>query len=191
VRIRARRIEMNGGARIHRRQWLKRIFTLAAAPVSVPVMAIMNSPEQSARDDEQVARLEKSKAEWRKLLAPEAYAVIFEERTEPPFSSPLDKEKRQGTYICAACHLPLFSSKAKFDSGTGWPSFYEPIKGRLATKRDYWLILPRTEYHCIRCRGHQGHVFDDGPPPTGQRWCNNGVALKFVPDGEPLPELRT
>jgi peptide-methionine (R)-S-oxide reductase len=182
---------MNGGARIHRRRWLKRIFTLAAAPVSVPVMAIMNSPEQSARDDEQVARLEKSKAEWRKLLAPEAYAVIFEERTEPPFSSPLDKEKRQGTYICAACHLPLFSSKAKFDSGTGWPSFYEPIKGRLATKRDYWLILPRTEYHCIRCRGHQGHVFDDGPPPTGQRWCNNGVALKFVPDGEPLPELRT
>ena len=93
--------------------------------------------------------------------------------------------------MCAACYLPLFSSKAKFDSGTGWPSFYEPIKGRLATKRDYWLIVPRTEYHCIRCGGHQGHVFDDGPPPTGQRWCNNGVALKFVPEGEPLPKLRT
>ena len=107
--------------------------------------------------------------------------VLFEERTEPAFSSPLDKEKRQGTYVCAACYLPLFSSKAKFDSGTGWPSFYEPIKGRLATKRDYWLVVPRTEYHCIRCGGHQGHVFNDGPPPTGQRWCNNGVALKFVP----------
>ena len=93
--------------------------------------------------------------------------------------------------MCAACYLPLFSSKAKFDSGTGWPSFYEPLKGRVATKRDYWLIVPRTEYHCIRCGGHQGHVFEDGPPPTGQRWCNNGVALKFVPEGEPLPQLRT
>jgi peptide-methionine (R)-S-oxide reductase len=119
------------------------------------------------------------------------YAVLFEERTEAPFTSPLDREKRQGTFVCAACCLPLFSSKAKFDSGTGWPSFYEPIKGRAGTKRDYWLILPRTEYHCIRCGGHQGHVFDDGPPPTGQRWCNNGVALKFVPEGQSLPQLRT
>jgi peptide-methionine (R)-S-oxide reductase len=177
--------------RMRRRQWLKRMFTLAAAPLPVPARTTRNFPEQAARADEKVAKLEKSKSEWRKLLTPDAYAVLFEERTEAPFTSPLDREKRQGTYLCAACHLPLFSSKAKFDSGTGWPSFYEPLKGRVATKRDYWLIVARTEYHCIRCGGHQGHVFEDGPPPTGQRWCNNGVALKFVPEGEGLPQLRT
>jgi len=141
--------------------------------------------------DVKIEPLEKPKAEWRKLLAPEAYAVLFEERTERPFSSPLDKEKRRGTFVCAACQLPLFSSAAKFDSGTGWPSFFEPIAGHIATKRDYWLIVPRTEYHCVRCGGHQGHVFNDGPRPTGQRWCNNGLALQFVPDGEALPALRT
>ena len=177
--------------RMHRRQWLKRMFSLGAAPASVPMVTIMNSPADSAQPGDKVAKLQKSKSEWRKLLTPEAYRVLFEERTEAPFTSPLDKEKRQGTYVCAACYLPLFSSKAKFDSGTGWPSFYEPIKGRLGTKRDYWLVLPRTEYHCIRCGGHQGHVFDDGPRPTGQRWCNNGVSLMFVPEGEPLPQLRT
>jgi len=139
----------------------------------------------------EVTKLAKSKAEWRKILQPQVYAVLFEQRTEAPFSSALDKEKRRGTFVCAACYLPLFSSNAKFDSGTGWPSFFEPIDGRLDTKRDYWLIVPRTEYHCRRCGGHQGHVFNDGPPPTGQRWCNNGVALMFVPDGEALPELRT
>lgn len=176
---------------MQRRQWLKRMFNLAAASASAPVMAAVNYQERSARADQKVSKLEKPKAEWRKLLTPEAYAVLFEERTEAPFTSPLDGEKRQGVYVCAACSLPLFSSKAKFDSRTGWPSFYEPLEGRLATKRDYWLILPRTEYHCIRCGGHQGHVFDDGPPPTGQRWCNNGVALKFVPEGEALPQLRT
>ena len=175
---------------MQRRQWLKRMFGLAAASASVPVMAAVNYQDRSARADQKVSKLEKPKAEWRKLLTPEAYAVLFEERTEAPFTSPLDSEKRQGTYVCAACSLPLFSSKAKFDSRTGWPSFYEPLEGRLATKRDYWLVLPRTEYHCIRCGGHQGHVFDDGPPPTAQRWCNNGVALKFVPEGEPLPQLR-
>src|SRR5688572_7457627 len=179
---------MNGG-RMQRRQWLKQMFSLASASASVP-MAAVNYQERSARADPRVSKLEKPKAEWRKLLTPEAYAVLFEERTEAPFTSPLDREKRQGTYVCAACYLPLFSSEAKFDSRTGWPSFYEPLKGRVATKRDYWLILPRTEYHCIRCGGHQGHVFEDGPPPTGRRWCNNGVALKFVPEGEPLPQLR-
>jgi peptide-methionine (R)-S-oxide reductase len=141
--------------------------------------------------DDKIEKLEKPKAEWRKLLPPEAFAVLFEERTERAFSSPLDKEKRRGTFVCAACQLPLFSSTAKFDSGTGWPSFYEPIAGRVATKRDYWLVVPRTEYHCARCGGHQGHVFNDGPRPTGQRWCNNGLALQFVADGEPLPALRT
>jgi len=141
--------------------------------------------------DPKIEPLEKPKAEWRKLLPPEAYAVLFEERTERAFSSPLDKEKRHGTFICAACYLPLFTSTAKFDSGTGWPSFYEPIAGRVATKRDFWLVVPRTEYHCARCGGHQGHVFNDGPKPTGQRWCNNGLALQFVPDGSAPPALRT
>jgi peptide-methionine (R)-S-oxide reductase len=137
-----------------------------------------------------VTKLEKPKAEWRKLLPADAYAVLFEERTERAFSSPLDKEKRAGTFVCAACNLPLFSSKAKFDSGTGWPSFFEPIEGRVDTKRDFWMVVPRTEYHCARCGGHQGHVFNDGPRPTGQRWCNNGLALTFVPEGEATPPLR-
>ena len=159
--------------------------------ISVPAKTLTSAPEQSAGADERITPLHKVKSEWRKLLTPEQYGVLFEERTERPFTSPLDNEKRSGAYMCAACYLPLFDSKAKFDSGTGWPSFYEPIEGRLDTKRDYWLILPRTEYHCRRCGGHQGHIFGDGPPPTGQRWCNNGVALKFVPQGEPLLPLRT
>ena len=148
-------------------------------------------PDREIETIEKIEKLEKSKAEWRKLLPFAAYSVLFEERTEPPFSSPLDKEKRPGTFVCAACYLPLFSSTAKFDSGTGWPSFYEPIVGRMGTKRDFWLVLPRTEYHCIRCGGHQGHVFNDGPRPTGQRWCNNGLALRFFPEGDRLPPLRT
>ena len=135
-------------------------------------------------------KLQKSPAEWRRLLPPEAYEVLFEEDTERPFTSPLSEEKGNGTYVCAACFLPLFESSAKYDSGTGWPSFFRPIEGRIATKRDFKLIWPRTEYHCARCGGHQGHVFKDGPPPTGQRWCNNGLALRFVPQGEPLPALR-
>jgi peptide-methionine (R)-S-oxide reductase len=134
--------------------------------------------------------LGKSKDEWRAVLPRPVYFVLFEEDTERPFSSPLNGEKREGTYICAACFYPLFESAAKFDSGTGWPSFFRPIKGHIGTRTDFKLVLPRTEYHCARCGGHQGHVFDDGPPPTGQRWCNNGLALAFVPAGEPLPALR-
>jgi peptide-methionine (R)-S-oxide reductase len=137
-----------------------------------------------------VDKLDKPKSEWRKLLPPERYAVLFEEGTERPFSSALNDEKRPGTFVCAACGLPLFRSTAKYDSGTGWPSFYEAIPGALATRRDFKLIWPRTEYHCARCGAHQGHVFDDGPEPTGQRYCNNGVAVDFVPEGEALPKLR-
>ena len=136
-------------------------------------------------------KLQKSHVEWRALLPPKAYEVLFEEDTERPFTSPLNDEKRNGTYVCAACFLPLFESSAKYDSGTGWPSFFRPIEGRLETKRDFSLIWPRTEYHCARCGGHQGHVFKDGPQPTGQRWCNNGLALQFVLQGEPLPPLRS
>lgn len=138
-----------------------------------------------------IAPLRKSKSEWKLLLSPAAYAVLFEEATERAGSSPLNNEHRDGTFCCAACFLPLFDSGHKYESGTGWPSFFTHLPGVFGTKRDWKLIYPRTEYHCIRCGGHQGHVFDDGPPPTGQRWCNNGVALLFVPREEPLPELRT
>jgi len=117
--------------------------------------------------------------------------VLFKEGTEPPGSSGLNQEKRKGTFVCAACYQPLFESSSKYESGTGWPSFYTPIEGSLGTSRDFKLLLPRTEYHCTRCGGHQGHVFPDGPEPTGERYCNNGVALRFVPEGEPLPELRS
>ena len=120
--------------------------------------------------------------EWRKRLSTEAYMVLREEGTESPFSSPLNNEKRRGTYHCAACDSPLFSSTTKFESGTGWPSFWEPLKNSISTKVDFKLIVPRTEYHCSRCGGHQGHVFDDGPRPTGKRFCNNGIALNFIPN---------
>jgi peptide-methionine (R)-S-oxide reductase len=138
----------------------------------------------------EASKPEKSLREWRKLLSTEAYGVLFEHATEPLGTSSLNQEKRTGTFVCAACHLPLFESSAKYESGTGWPSFHTSIAGRLGTKTDYKMILPRTEYHCSRCGGHQGHVFNDGPHPTGQRYCNNGVALMFVPDGAELPPVR-
>jgi len=122
----------------------------------------------------------KTAAEWRKLLTKDQFYVLREEGTERAFSSPLNNEKRRGTYVCAGCDLPLFKSETKYDSGTGWPSFYAAIPGNVNTKVDYKIIVPRTEYHCRRCGGHQGHVFSDGPQPTGQRYCNNGVAIKFV-----------
>ncbi len=121
-----------------------------------------------------------SDAQWKQRLTPAQYRVLRQEGTEAPGSSPLDREKRAGTYHCAGCELALFSSKTKYDSGTGWPSFYQPLPGAVGTKTDYKLLFPRTEYHCARCEGHQGHVFGDGPPPTGKRYCNNGVALVFV-----------
>ena len=135
--------------------------------------------------------LKKSKGEWKRLLPADRYEILFEEGTERAGSSPLDREKRRGTFHCAGCDLALFSSEMKYDSGTGWPSFWEPLPAAVGTKTDFKLILPRKEYHCARCGGHQGHVFDDGPKPTGLRYCNNGLALQFVPRGEQLPALRT
>ena len=122
----------------------------------------------------------KSPEEWRKILTPEQYAVLREESTERSGSSPLNKEPRRGTYACAGCDLPVYKSEAKFESGTGWPSFTAPIAGAVRTKEDRGLFMTRTEVHCRRCGGHLGHVFDDGPPPTGQRYCMNGVAMKFI-----------
>jgi peptide-methionine (R)-S-oxide reductase len=126
-------------------------------------------------------KLTLTKDEWRKRLSPAAFRVLREEATERAGSSPLDHEKRQGIFACAGCGLPLYTSAMKFDSGTGWPSFFTTIPGVLETKTDYFLIYPRSEYHCKRCGGHHGHVFKDGPEPTGLRYCNNGVALKFIP----------
>jgi peptide-methionine (R)-S-oxide reductase len=150
----------------------------------LPVLLATN--HSSARAAEPVTGAIKplvlSDAEWKKRLTPEQYAVLRRESTERAGTSPLNHEKRRGIYACAGCDLPLFSAEMKFDSGTGWPSFFTTLPGVFKTKRDFGLILPRTEYHCARCGGHHGHVFNDGPKPTGQRYCNNGVALKFLPE---------
>jgi peptide-methionine (R)-S-oxide reductase len=120
-------------------------------------------------------------AEWRAMLSPEAYAVLRQAATERPFTSPLNDEHRKGVFTCAGCALPLFSSETKFDSGTGWPSFWQPLENAVGTETDTSFLMTRTEVHCRRCGGHLGHVFDDGPPPTGLRYCMNGLALAFVP----------
>lgn len=147
--------------------------------LSITAFAALNSVKSIASSIEKFILSDK---EWRMKLNDKQYNVLRDEGTEPSWSSPLNNEKRKGVYKCVGCDLELFTSEMKFDSGSGWPSFYTSIKGALETKKDWKLFVPRTEYHCARCGGHQGHVFEDGPKPTGQRWCNNGIALKFTPE---------
>ena len=146
------------------------LAAIAAAPVATGEAAYASSPWRKLSD-----------AQWKKRLPPASYAVLRKASTERPYASPLNNEHRKGVFVCLGCDLPLFRSEWKFDSHTGWPSFYTAIAGALGKKTDLELLgIPRTEYHCARCLGHQGHVFDDGPAPTGLRYCNNGVALTFV-----------
>jgi len=165
---------------MNRRRFLSSSFIgLAAATGLGRTLAGAQAPK--VENGDKIEKISKTPAEWRKILTPAQFDVLREEGTERPFTSPLNNEKRKGTFVCAGCDLPLFDSKTKFESGTGWPSFYDVIPGRVETMTDHKLIMARTEYHCARCGGHQGHVFDDGPKPTGLRYCNNGVALKFIP----------
>ena len=155
---------------------MKRILDWTTAPWASNLAAAPGGGPVADKD-----RVELDSAEWARRLSPEQYQVLRREGTEPAFTSALNDEKRAGMFCCAGCGQALFASQAKFDSGTGWPSFFKPLAGAVEYKRDFHLIWPRTEYHCARCGGHQGHVFEDGPAPTGQRFCNNGVALKFEP----------
>jgi len=155
--------------------------TLILALSSLPLARLLGHTAVAGDTAKRIEKLELSEAQWRERLTPAQFDVLREEGTERPWSSPLNAEKRKGIYHCVACDHPLFSSDTKFESGTGWPSFYAALPNAFETRLDFKLIWPRTEYHCARCGGHHGHIFDDGPPPTGERYCNNGVALRFVP----------
>lgn len=161
---------------MNRRKFVATLVGLSALPLVAKRLVANTETDVTSP----IEKIERSNAEWRKLLTPEQYHVLREDGTEGSRTSPLNDEKRAGIYACAGCALPLFSSDTKYDSGTGWPSFYTSFKGAVETKTDFKLILPRKEYHCARCGGHQGHIFKDGPAPTGLRYCNNGVALKFI-----------
>ena len=163
-----------------RRQWLGLLSSLGFSTAATR-SADAAQPEAKAAL-QRIEPLLLSDAQWRQRLTPAQYNVLREEGTERAGTSPLNAEKRKGSFHCAGCDLPLFASSMKYESGTGWPSFFTHLPGALQTKRDFHMVLPRTEYHCARCGGHHGHVFDDGPKPTGLRYCNNGVALTFVPE---------
>ena len=161
---------------------LSRRLIVKAGAATAALGAIVSSRALLAGKEEMKFEVTRSEEEWKKILTPEQYYVLREHGTEYVFSSPLDKHFEPGTYHCAGCDLPLFSSETKFDSGTGWPSFWKPLDDAIGTSEDRTLwFMVRTEVHCRRCGGHLGHVFEDGPPPTGLRYCINGVALKFVP----------
>lgn len=155
----------------------RNLLGILIAGAAFPLMAACGSREAEAK----AFPLRLSDAEWKKRLTGEQYRILRQAGTERAYTSPLNKEKRAGTYLCAGCAHPLFSSRTKFESGTGWPSFYAPLKGGVGLSTDYKLGYPRTEVHCANCGGHLGHVFDDGPKPTGKRYCMNGVALQFRP----------
>ena len=166
---------------------VSRRFLLAGLPAGILVAAcsggrkgVSAEPVKASASDNKWLQL--TEDDWRARLTPMQFKVLRQEATERAFTSPLNDEHREGVFHCAGCDLPLFSSKTKYKSGTGWPSFWKSLDGAMETKPDHSLFVTRTEYHCSRCKGHQGHVFDDGPRPTGQRWCNNGVALTFRPD---------
>jgi peptide-methionine (R)-S-oxide reductase len=162
------------------KNYTRRYVLLAGAGLAA--IAFMRWPEEASAVTEQGSfEVQKSEEEWRRLLTKEQFDVLRKHGTERPGSSPLNREKRKGTFACAGCDLPLFSSETKFESGTGWPSFYQPLSNAIGTTVDKSLFMTRTEVHCRRCGGHLGHVFDDGPKPTGLRYCMNGVALKFIP----------
>lgn len=165
----------------------RRMFLKGASVVAIGAAAFALLPRLRGGDTYSDAHAEttfevvKSEEEWRKQLTPDQFAVLRQHSTERPFTSPLNDEHRKGTFACAGCVLPLYASEAKYDSGTGWPSFFDPLPNAIGTSEDNTLFVSRTEVHCRRCGGHLGHVFDDGPQPTGKRYCMNGVALVFQP----------
>ncbi|HUS96464.1 MAG TPA: peptide-methionine (R)-S-oxide reductase MsrB [Hyphomicrobiaceae bacterium] len=159
----------------------RRTFGLTSAAALLAGWGIFRTSTTAESAKKTVFEVMKTDAEWRKSLSPQQYYVLRKHGTERPFTSPLDKIYNEGTFHCAGCDLPLYSSKAKYDSRTGWPSFWKPLDNAVGMTTDYLIGYPRTEVHCKRCGGHLGHVFDDGPQPTGKRYCMNGVAMKFVP----------